>query len=125
MPSYVCVARAPAALAKIRRRYHFRIAMINAPEDRLIEALKNVDAHGDVAPPHVNDPMTMVLRENAIQGNLMRWDDDRYRYVLTGTGRRRISTRGRASAAVLTFRKGEVADDSAARRTKAGGPFEK
>src|SRR5271156_2689750 len=86
-----------------------KMAMINAPEDRLIAALKNVDAHGDVAPPHVNDPMTMVLRENAIQGNLMRWDDERYRYVLTGTGRRRITTRGRGSAAVLTFRKGDVA----------------
>jgi hypothetical protein len=99
--------------------------MINAPEERLIEALKNVDAHGDVAPPHVNDPMTMVLRENAIQGNLMRWDDDRYRYVLTGTGRRRITTRGRNTAAVLAFRKGEAADDSVPRRTKAGGPSEK
>jgi NAD(P)-dependent dehydrogenase (short-subunit alcohol dehydrogenase family) len=41
--------------------------MINDPEKRLIEALKNVDAHGDVAPPHVHDPMTMVLRGNAIQ----------------------------------------------------------
>ena len=99
--------------------------MIDAPEDRLIEALKNVDAHGDVAPPHVNDPMTMVLRENAIQGNLMRWDDERYRYVLTGTGRRRISTRGRSSAAVLTFRKGDVPADGAARRTTTGRPFEK
>ena len=43
--------------------------MINGPEKRLIEALKNVDVHGDVAPPHVHDPMTMVLRENAIQAN--------------------------------------------------------
>jgi hypothetical protein len=101
------------------------MATIDAPEDRLIEALKNVDAHGDVAPPHVNDPMTMVLRENAIQGNLMRWDDDRYRYVLTGTGRRRISTRGRSSAAVLTFRKGDVPADSTVRRTTTRGPFEK
>src|SRR4029077_11037254 len=41
--------------------------MINDPEKRLIEALKNVDAHGDVAPHHVHDPMTMVLRGNAIQ----------------------------------------------------------
>ena len=41
--------------------------MINDPEKRLIEALKNVDAHGDVAPPQVQDPMTMVLRGNAIQ----------------------------------------------------------
>ena len=72
--------------------------MINGPEKKLIEALKNVDAHGDVAPPHVHDPMTMVLRENAIQTNLMRWDDVRDRYVLTGAGRRRISARGHAQA---------------------------
>jgi hypothetical protein len=39
--------------------------------------LKSVDAHGDVAPAHVHDPMTMLLRENAIQANLMRWDDGR------------------------------------------------
>jgi hypothetical protein len=41
--------------------------MINGPEKRLIEALKNVDSHGDVAPHHVHDPMTTVLRGNAIQ----------------------------------------------------------
>ena len=63
--------------------------MIDALEKRLIEALKSVDAHGDVAPAHVHDPMTMLLRENAIQANLMRWDDVRGCYVLTGTGRRR------------------------------------
>jgi hypothetical protein len=79
--------------------------MNNAVETRLIEALKNVDAHGDVAPAHVHDPMTMLLRENAIQANLMRWDDVRDRYVLTGTGRRRIGARCRAPAAVLSFRK--------------------
>jgi len=101
------------------------MAMIDAPEEKLIEALKNVDAHGDVAPPHVNDPMTMVLRENAIQGNLMRWDDERYRYVLTGTGRRRISTRGRGTAAVLAFRKREVSDGGSVRRSTTGGPKEK
>ena len=43
--------------------------MIDALEKRLIEALKSVDAHGDVAPAHVHDPMTMLLRENAIQAN--------------------------------------------------------
>jgi hypothetical protein len=41
--------------------------MIDALEKRLIEALKSVDAHGDVAPAHVHDPMTMLLRENASQ----------------------------------------------------------
>jgi hypothetical protein len=43
--------------------------MIDALEKRLIEALKSVDTHGDVAPAHVHDPMTMLLRENAIQAN--------------------------------------------------------
>ena len=61
--------------------------MIDALEMRLIEALKNVDAHGDLAPAHVHDPMTILLRENALQANLMRWDDARDRYVLTGAGR--------------------------------------
>jgi len=80
--------------------------MTNDPlESRLIEALKTVDAHGDVAPPHVHDPMTMLLRENAIQTNLMRWDEDRGRYVLTGAGRRRVSAGARTPGTVLAFRK--------------------
>ena len=82
--------------------------MINDPENRLIEALKNVDAHGDVAPPHVHDPMTMVLRGNAIQAHLMHWDDARGRYALTGAGRRRITARGRAPGTILSFRKKDV-----------------
>jgi hypothetical protein len=53
--------------------------MTNGSEKRLIEALSKVDVHGDVAPPHVHDPMTVVLRENAIRANLMRWDDTRGR----------------------------------------------
>ena len=65
-----------------------RRMMIDAPEKRLIEALKSVDAHGDVAPAHVHDPMTMLVRENAVRAHLVRWDDVRGRYVLTGTGRR-------------------------------------
>jgi hypothetical protein len=87
--------------------------MVDAAEERLIEALKNVEAHGDVAPAHVHDPMAMVLRENAIASHLMRWDDERWRYVLTGTGRRRISARNRAPGAVLAFRK---RDDGARRK---------
>jgi hypothetical protein len=79
--------------------------MIDALEKRLIEALKSVDAHGDVAPAHVHDPMTMVLRENAIQANLMRWDDVRGRYVLTGTGRRQTVEGSRAPGTVVSFRK--------------------
>jgi hypothetical protein len=78
--------------------------MIDALEKRLIEALKSVDAHGDIAPADVHDPMTMLLRENAVQANLMRWDDGRGRYVLTGTGRRRISAGSRAPGTVVSFR---------------------
>src|SRR3984957_19829055 len=77
-------------------------------EKRLIETLKNVDAHGDVAPPHVHDPMTMVLRGNAIQAHSMQWDDARGRFALTGAGRRRISARGRAPGTILSFRKHDV-----------------
>ena len=86
--------------------------MNDAPEKRLIEALKSVDAHGDVAPAHVHDPMTMALRENAIQANLMRWDDVRGRYVLTGTGRRRIT---RAPGTVVSFRRRGVLGGAAQR----------
>ena len=53
----------------------------DALEQRLIDALKTVDAHGDVAPAHVHDPMTMLLREKTIQANLVRWDDARDRCV--------------------------------------------
>ena len=95
--------------------------MINDPEKRLIEALKNVDARGDIAPPHVHDPMTMVLRENAIQAHLMHWDDARGRYALTGTGRRRISARGRAPGAILSFRKHDVTRGDVEHRKPATG----
>ncbi|MFY9828682.1 MAG: hypothetical protein WAK69_08705, partial [Rhodoplanes sp.] len=71
--------------------------MARTPETQLIEALKKVDVYGDIAPPHVQDPMTMVLRQNAIQADLIRWDDSRGRFVLTGTGRNRITARGRTS----------------------------
>jgi hypothetical protein len=91
------------------------------PEKRLIEALKNVDAHGDVAPPHVHDPMTMVLRGNAIQGHLMHCDDVRGRYALTGAGRRRIATRGRAPGTVLSFRKRDVFGGGMQHRKPATG----
>ena len=45
-------------------------------EDRLVEALEKVDIHGDVASEHVHDPMTMILREGALQDDLMRWHDN-------------------------------------------------
>ena len=79
--------------------------MIDAQEERLIEALTKVDAHGDVARAHAQDPMTAVLRQKAIQADLMRWDDSRGHYVLTGTGRNRISARRRAPGVVVRFKK--------------------
>ena len=84
-----------------------------------IEALKSVDAHGDVAPGHVHDPITMPLRGNAIQANLMPWDDLRGRYVLTGTGRRRISEGSRAPGTVVSFRRRGIVDSSALHRKSA------
>ena len=99
--------------------------MIDALEKRLIEALKSVDAHGDVAPAHVHEPMTMLLRENAIQANLMRWDDARGRYVLTVTGRRRISARARAPGTVVSFpRRGFVGGGAAQRKPANANPKE-
>ncbi len=90
--------------------------MTDAQEKSLIEALRKVDAHGDIAPAHVQDPMTMVLRQSAIQADLMRWDDSRGHYVLTGTGRSRITARSRAPGAVIRFRKRDDGDDGAPRR---------
>jgi hypothetical protein len=78
--------------------------MAETPETQLIEALKKVDVYGDIAPPHVQDPMTMVLRQNAIQADLIRWDDSRARFVLTGTGRNRITARSRSSGKILRFK---------------------
>jgi hypothetical protein len=83
----------------------FYALLCSSSDDRLIEALTKVDAHGDVAPAHVQDPMTMVLRQRAIQADLMRWDDSRGHYVLTGTGRSRISARTRAPSVVVRFKK--------------------
>jgi len=94
-----------AELAQAAPPHHPRAMTIDPLELRLIEALKTVDAHGDVAPAYVHDPMTMLIRENALQANLMRWDEDRGRYVLTGTGRRRLTSGSRAPGAVVAFRR--------------------
>jgi hypothetical protein len=77
--------------------------MTNDPEKRLIEALKNVDAHGDVAPPHVHDPMTMALRGNAVRTHLTHWDDARGRYAPTDAGCRQIRAGGRALGTILSL----------------------
>lgn len=97
-------------------RRHIRRAMTDSQETTLIEALKKVDAHGDIAPPHVQDPMTMALRQRAIAADLMRWDDSRGRYVLTGTGRSRISARNRAPGAVLRFRRRDEREGDSQRK---------
>ena len=88
-------------------------AMAEIPEIRLIEALKKVDVYGDIAPPHVQDPMTMVLRQNAIQADLICWDDSRARFVLTGTGRNRITARSRTSGKILRFKMRDEKDGRA------------
>jgi hypothetical protein len=48
--------------------------------------------------------MTMVLRQKALQANLMRWDNSRGCYVLTGTGRSRISARNHGPGAVIRLK---------------------
>jgi hypothetical protein len=104
------------ALHKRLRGIILNYTMNDALEKRLVEALKRVDAHGDVAPAHVHNPMTTLLREKAIQTHLMRWDDGRDRYVLTGMGRRRLSARSRAPGTVLSFgRLGAVGSSEPAR----------
>ena len=87
--------------------------MTDAQEERLIEALTKVDVHGDVARTHAQDPMTAVLRQRAVQADLMRWDDSRGHYVLTGTGRSRISARSRAPGVVSTIQEAQRQVDGA------------
>ena len=84
--------------------------------DKLVEALKKLDEFGDVAPAHVQDPTTMIIRQIAVQDDLMRWANDCGHYVLTLTGRRRIAARTNPSAAVLRFRKRDDKDESGSRR---------
>lgn len=85
--------------------------MTDAQEQRLIEALKKVDTHGDVAPAHIQHPMTMILRQRAIQAHLMRWDDSRGHYVLTGTGRSRIRARSHVPGTIIRFQTRSDCDD--------------
>ena len=61
-----------SALHKRLRGIILNYTMNDALEKRLVEALKRVDAHGDVAPARVHDPMTILLRENAVRANLVR-----------------------------------------------------
>jgi hypothetical protein len=107
-------------LAQAAPPYHLKPMTTDALELRLIEALKTVDAHGDVAPAHVHDPMTMLIRENALQANLMRWDEDYGRYVLTGTGRRRLTAGSRSPGAVVAFRRRAASGGDAQGRRPTG-----
>jgi hypothetical protein len=61
----------------------------------------------------------MLLRENVLRDSLVRWDDVRGRYVLTGTGRRRISQGSRAPGAVVSFRNRGVVGGGALQRKLA------
>jgi len=94
--------------------------MTHAAESRLLEALKKVDVHGDIAPAHVQDPMTIALRQTAIQADLMRWDDSRGHYVLTGTGRNRIAQRNRQPGSVVRFRRKDDAAEPQPKPQRAG-----
>ena len=62
----------------------------------------------------------MVLRQKAIQADLIRWDHSRGRFVLTGTGRNRITARGRASGKILRFRMRDEKELPGTYRTKKG-----
>jgi len=55
-------------------------------------------------PSRLSIPIVSVLRQNAIQADLIRWDDSRGRFVLTGTGRNRITARSRTSGKILRFK---------------------
>ena len=90
--------------------------MTDSFKDKLIEGLKKLDLFGDVAPAHVQDPTTMIIRQIAVQDVLMRWDQDRGHYVLTSTGRRRIAGRNAHSASVLRFRRRDEKDENGSRR---------
>jgi len=92
--------------------------MTDAQEKRLIEALRKVDAHGDIAPAHVQDPMTMVLRQRAIQADLMRWDDSRGHYVLRPARAAAESARGAASLAPSYASRHETTETTARRTGK-------
>jgi hypothetical protein len=94
----LCVTRVQSAPKRSKSDLTTIVSVIAACGERPIR-------NETVAPAHVHDPMTMLLRENAIQTNLMRWDDVRGRYVLTGTGRRRTVEGSRVPGTVVSFRK--------------------
>jgi hypothetical protein len=69
-------------------------------DDDFIAALEHIDKAGGM-PGREDAPATYVMLERAKRENAVAWDDDRWRYVLTGTGRQKIaSRRARDSGAV-------------------------
>jgi hypothetical protein len=58
---------------------------------------------------------------DAIQANLMRRNDARGRYALTGAGRRRISARGRVPGTILSFGRRDVLRSGVPQRKPASG----
>lgn len=87
--------------------------------EKLVEALKKLDTFGDIAPAHVQDPTTMIIRQIAVQDDLMRWDSERGHYVLTLTGRRRIAGRSAQPGSVVRFRKRDEKKEESGSRKKA------
>jgi len=112
--SYESPLNQDRALAETAVQHHLVVTMTETQENRLVEALRAVEQHGDVSPAVVHDPMSMVLRQQAVQGDLMRWDNDRGRYVLTGTGRTRIRARERGTGlgTLLRFPRGTHSSQS-------------
>ncbi|HRY04836.1 MAG TPA: hypothetical protein P5256_17010 [Beijerinckiaceae bacterium] len=69
-----------------------------------LAALRNVEQHGDVAPPAASEtPSNVAARHRACLENLIAWDDARGRFVLTATGRTRLTGATRVSATVTTL----------------------
>ena len=64
-------------------------------DDAFIDALEHLDRVGHV-PGRADVPATFALLERAKREHAVSWDEERNRYVLTGTGRQKVlSRRGR------------------------------
>ena len=73
-------------------------------DDALITALKLVDAIGDISDRDPSGPSQVAIREIVLRKGMARWSDEAGRFVLTTTGRARLSARPRSvSSAVLPF----------------------
>lgn len=75
---------------------------MNDPEKRLIEALEAIDRTGSVAAD--TSPASGIMRETLQVRDLARYDHDRDRWIVTGTGRALLTRRRRGTGTVLEFR---------------------